>query len=795
MRRHAGFFLFLLCVIFLTVCTFRQYFFNGLVPFPGNLLVSFFAPWNTVRFPGWEHGVPNKPMGIDNLNLFYPYKDLSIDVLKKRIIPLWNPYNFTGNVLLANFQSSIFYPLNILYFLLPHIDAWSWMIMIQPVMAGLFTYLFLRCFPIKKNAAMFGALVFAFSGEMIVWMSDHLVVSHTILWLPLILWSIERFITTRKWYFYISAVTSLAIAFFAGFFQPFFYVWFVSLFYALYRLKITKPEKIVVLATITIFITSIGLEGVQLLPSWEALTFSPRNMVDVGYLYDTFLMPVRHLISFLVPDYLGNPGTYNFFGAGYHESVLFIGILPLLFALISIKRWKTNWTVRFFWILTITTLILGLNLPFIRNLYNLKIPIFYTFLPSRIFFITTFTLSILSAFGIDLWLKEKNDKDLIRILLGFFILLAFFWFYASFFWQLSAQDRQIVQRNIIIPALMIFLSLIIIEATYKVQKKSLALYGLVLLTIISQQYFTYKYLSFSYRQFTYPSAPIFEFIKTHTGFNRFWTYGDGYINANFATYERIFSPDGTDALFPSRLGELFYATETKGKLTRNIPRIDVRIARAEEGESMTDNQQRLRLLALVGAKYITDWTKIPDSENQQEKKFPSQLFSLVWQQNGWKVYELKNVLPRAFLTNQFMVEKDPQHILDTIFDTSHTMNEIILEETPSIQKQKVPVFRQAQFSSYAPNTVNIDVSTDTDSLLFLSDTYFPGWHAYVDGVPSKVYRADYAFRAVVIPAHTKTVRFIYEPESFRWGLYLSIFSVGATLLIARLLGSSEAIRF
>ena len=784
MRRHAAVFLFPLCVVFLTVCTFRQYFFNGLVPFPGNLLVSFFAPWNTVRFPGWEHGVPNKPMGIDNLNLFYPYKDLSIDLLKKRIIPLWNPYNFTGNVLLANFQSSIFYPLNILYFLLPRIDAWSWMVIVQPIMAGLFTYLFLRCFPIKKIAAMFGALVFAFSGEMIVWMSDHLVVSHTILWLPLILWSIERFIVTRKWYFYLTAIASLTIAFFAGFFQSFFYIWFVSLFYAFYRLKITKPEKIVILTTITIFITSIGLAGVQLLPSWEALTFSPRNMVDVGYLYDTFLMPVRHLISFLVPDYSGNPGTYNFFGAGYHESVLFIGILPLLFAIISIKRWRTNWTVRFFWFSTIATLVLGLNLPFIRSLYNLKIPIFYTFLPSRIFFITTFTLSILSAFGIDLWLKEKNNKDLIRTLLGFLFLLVFFWFYVSFFWQLDTQHKQIVQRNIIVPALMILLSLVTVEAAHIVQKKSLALYGFILLTIISQQYFTYKYLSFSYRQFTYPSATIFEFIKTHAGFNRFWTYGDGYINANFATYERIFSPDGTDALFPSRLGELFYATETKGKLTGTIPRIDARIARANEGEHMTDNQQRLRLLALVGAKYITDWTKVPDSENQQEKKFPSQLFSLVWQQNGWKVYELKNALPRAFLTNQFIVEKDPQRILNTIFDTSHNMNEIVLEETPFIKKQEATIFQEARFTSYTPNTVTIDVATNTDSLLFLSDTYFPGWHAYVDGIPSKIYRANYAFRAVVVPAHAKTVQFVYEPESFRWGAYLTIFSTGIIFITA-----------
>ena len=109
-------------------------------------------------------------MGLDNLNVFYPYKQLSIDLIKKGIVPLWNPYNFSGSPLLADFQSAVFYPLNLIYLLLPMIDAWSVMVIIQPILAGVCTYLFLSCFSLLKTSRMFGAIVFAFSGAMIVWM-------------------------------------------------------------------------------------------------------------------------------------------------------------------------------------------------------------------------------------------------------------------------------------------------------------------------------------------------------------------------------------------------------------------------------------------------------------------------------------------------------------------------------------------------------------------------------------------------------------------------------------------------
>ena len=115
---------FTLLTIFTSII-FRQYIFKGRVPFPSNLLVSFYSPWKQYGSSGYPGGPPNKPIGFDVLRLFYPYRKFTIEELKNGRWPLWNPYNFSGNIHLATYQAAVFYPLNISYFVFSQIDAWS----------------------------------------------------------------------------------------------------------------------------------------------------------------------------------------------------------------------------------------------------------------------------------------------------------------------------------------------------------------------------------------------------------------------------------------------------------------------------------------------------------------------------------------------------------------------------------------------------------------------------------------------------------------------------------------------
>lgn len=103
----------------LTITVFRSYFFQNEIPFPANLLVSYYEPWKSYLHPDYPNGAPNKPMGYDNLRIYYPLRSLTTELIKKGEFPLWNPYSFAGTFLHATFQTAIFHPLSFLFFPCP----------------------------------------------------------------------------------------------------------------------------------------------------------------------------------------------------------------------------------------------------------------------------------------------------------------------------------------------------------------------------------------------------------------------------------------------------------------------------------------------------------------------------------------------------------------------------------------------------------------------------------------------------------------------------------------------------
>jgi uncharacterized membrane protein YfhO len=82
---------------------------------------------------------------------------------------------------------------------------------------------------------------------------------------------------------------------------------------------------------------------------------------------------------------------------------------------------------------------------------------------------------------------------------------------------------------------------------------------------------------------------------------------------------------------------------------------------------------------------------------------------------------------------------------------------------------------EVEILSESNNRLALQVEVAEDNLLVLSDTYYPGWKAFVNGKKTKIYRADYNFRAIPLTAGTHRVEFVYDPISFELG-------AGATLL-------------
>jgi len=122
-------------------------------------------------------------------------------------------------------------------------------------------------------------------------------------------------------------------------------------------------------------------------------------------------------------------------------------------------------------------------------------------------------------------------------------------------------------------------------------------------------------------------------------------------------------------------------------------------------------------------------------------------------------------------------------LLSDDFDPSRF---VILEEEPVPDLDQAvlpsePDLRQARIALYSPHRIVVEADLQADGFLVLSDTYYPGWKAFVDGREDKIYQADYLFRAVFLKQGKHLVEFRYSPLSFRIGLGISL-AAGAILL-------------
>ena len=77
--------------------------------------------------------------------------------------------------------------------------------------------------------------------------------------------------------------------------------------------------------------------------------------------------------------------------------------------------------------------------------------------------------------------------------------------------------------------------------------------------------------------------------------------------------------------------------------------------------------------------------------------------------------------------------------------------------------------QKVEIISEKNNRLQLLVNSTEDNLLVLSDTYYPGWKAFVNGKETKIYRADYTFRGIPLNAGTHQVEFVYDPMSFKLG--------------------------
>jgi len=779
--------------LLLIACFFYKTFLHGYVPFPGDLLIAEYKPWSTYSYLGYNPGsYPNKAQYFDVLRQLYPWKTFVIHSLKTGNIPLWNPFNFSGSPLLANFQSGVFYPFNLVYFIFPFIVAWSLLIILQPFLAGLFTYFYGKKIGLSPGGSFFAGIAYAFSSFAIVWL-EYNTIGHVIMWLPLALLSVEELLQKKRYLWIYVFIFSLVSSLFAGHLQIFFYEYIFVVIYVVYRLfhvrqtKQSSQNEIVdnVLLWVALFSIPLFVGAIQLIPGFELISQSARSNHAYDFIIHKILIQPWQLVMFFVPDFFGNPATRNYWiHDTYVGKVTSIGIVAIPFILLAFYQGK-NIFVKFFTCSAFIILLVITNNPLTALLYSFSIPFISSSAPTLAVFLFCFTLAILAGFGINVWQKDQIPRRKIfftlAVLGGIFLLI---WISTLLFrGHFDNISLSIAHKNVLYATAISFLTIILILiGLYKKNVKIVLLIILVSLHIGDTWRSFEKFNPFVPQDLVFPQTPVTQYLKEQTGINRFWGYGSAGIEANFATQYQLFSSDGYDPLYSKQYGE-FIQSSQDGKIHTDFTKENRSDAKISQGFGETDfsaNQYRIKILNLVGTKYIIDRVE----NGSTSKTFPPEQFQLVYEKDGWKILKNLKVTPRAFMTSNYHLFKGAKEFEKKFFakDFDPT-KEVLLEQEPQGVSLKPDAKSEVSLVSYTPSKATFNTTSSADTLLFLSDTFSSGWDGKIDGKYAPVYRANYAFRVIPVPAGTHIVSFTYLPQSYKIGATISSASICALALL------------
>lgn len=745
------------------------------IPFPGDLLVAEYSPWKTYSFLGYNPGsYPSKAQYFDTLRQIYPWRTFTIESFKSGNFPLWNPYNFSGAPLLANNQSAVFYPPNILYFLLGQQLGWVLLVVFQPLFASIFMYLFCRQIKISIFGALSSSIAFAYSLFMSVFI-EYNSFFQVILWLPLILYAFEKFIIRNSFLYALLFAASVGCVLLGGQLQLSALVLGFTIIYIFFRLLSFKSGKKIHCAILftCLLVLGLGISGVQLLPTFELIQLSARVPQSYEFLLNILLIQPYQLVLFLIPDLFGNPATRNYLiNDTYPGNAIYVGLIPFIFALFSLVLTKRNYFVNFFFATLVILLMFLVRSPFSDFFYSFNIPLFSTSSPTNAIFLLSFSISILTGYGIDAW--RKANKKLfpltMMIIAGLFV--------SVWMLMLTNYSHEISIRNLTYSTVIfgIFGTLFLVGKFIRNSRKDFLVIIFILITILDLFYFFQKFNPFVPPTLIFPNTSITTWLKNNSGIDRVWGYGFASIEANFSTQYSFFSPDGYDPLYPKWYGE-FIQSARDGKInTRftNLTRSDAVIVPGFGENDLMMNKSRLKVLNLLGVKYILD-----RKENAStQRTFPSERFDLVFEQDDWKIFNNHKALPRIFLVSDYKIAKNEDEFQKIFFEKSFNPSKtIILEQDIKEKLTNTSGLAKTQLLSYKSNEIKISTSSNGNRLLFLSDNYFPGWKAFVDAQETKIYRANYSFRAVVVPLGNHIITYRYNPESFSLGLKITIISI------------------
>lgn len=636
--------------------------------------------------------------------------------------------------------------------------------MLQPFILGIAMFWFMRMLGVSLRGALFSAVALVLSGFSVVRL-EYGEFLYVLSGLPLLLGITEALRNNPGSRIRVWIPVTVAVVLLSG--QPHMILYVLGLFalYVFLRVPIRECMRIAGYSAL-----GVGIAAIQLLPSFELYLQSTITRENSGFIFEKFLLPIGHLVTILVPNFFGNQATYNYFGPhDYTETVAYIGSVPVLFALFAIRRIRNNVPVRFFTVVTLISILATLSWLGTRFLFSLPIPVLSADVPSRVFVLTAFAVCVLSGMGIDAWEHAAHRTRRIWMT-GAGLFLAGILGVAFLLYRMHAPCPTVISgcRMISIRTTLIELATFVsfaAAAFLSVRNgafKRLQAWVPLGIVIVIGLYNAQKFIPFSPRERVLPELPVISALKDRAGLARVAGLGTGAIRSNLFAVFGIFSPEYFDPLHVKRYAELVSYVNT-GNRSSGLKRSDVMVI-SDPNPSDAVRKRRDRFWDISGTSFLL-------INKNDGLNFSG---SAEWSDDSWSIYRRATAMPRAYFVSHLREAADPDKALSLLFSKDiDTRSTAVTNRLPPGWDERKTATGTAIISSYSPHRVLVRTGSYHDSFLVVSDTYYPGWKAYVDGNEREIYPANVAFRGVVVPKGDHTVEFRYEPGSVRWGVIIA----------------------
>jgi hypothetical protein len=722
--------------------------------------------WTATPWSGYTpHGVrlfgANGELA-DAVAAFQPFTQHARAVLPSW--PLWNPDVSAGRPFLADMQSGVLSPFNLPSYVLPFWFSLAVVAALKLWAAAFGTFLLARALGMRPWAGLLAGLAFGFSLYMVTWLAWPL--SSVWALMPWLLLAIDRVIRRPDATGVALLALVTALQFLSGHPESSFHVGVAAVLFGALRLS-RAPGDRARRAGVAVLGLAAGtlLAAIVLLPFLELVAHS-GDLTERANRAPAHLRRA-YLLSVAMPEYWGRP-TQVMLEPFINARAFYIGALPLLLALIAVLR-PTRERIALL-ATAIACLAVAAGIPPFFQVAN-HLPGFSTAINTRLAIVACLALALLAGFGLDDVIARR--ARLPRVLLAVAVVLPALvvLVHAPVRWSqlgdaagiaaglVDATGRANLPGLLPMAAALDWLVLAGVGVAIVLWRPVPALIvGVVVLDLF--RFGMGQNPSIPLDHARQPTTPAIRFLQAREP-ARFAglvpDFGITPLPADVAMRYRLQDARGYDYPIVDRYDELW-----RRAVAPKLPFIPPTTLASATPLS-------LKVLGMLGVRSLVG--------QPGDKRLP---LPVAYDGPDARIYDNPRALPRAWVVPAARPAADQlAAVTAPAFDPRR---EAVTEDGPAVSGTG----GTATITSSEDERVTL--RTNGSGMLVLSDTWYPGWHATVDGRDAKIERVDQMLRGVRLGPGTHTVEMSYRPTSFRIGWIVSLvtaLALVAAVVIAR----------